>query len=318
METLSLENDFLRVQILPEFGGKIVSLRSARTGEEFLLPPLNRYAHVAPLADFSASDGGGFDECLPSVANCESFAGQPAVPDHGDLWRVPWLVDSEDNAIVLHVDATSRPLRLTRRATLQDATLVLEYDLVNLSDAPTSWLWSAHPLLRVTEGDRIVLPEEIERVTVEYSAGRLFERDSSIVWPTAQSLLGVAIDLSRVTAKDGLTAHKLFARVRKSGWGALYREEIRQGILVRFDPRALPFLGLWICSGAWPAIGVERQYTVALEPTTSNTDSLASAERNGTSRILDAQEHFRWRLDFQLIGASESVDFDNFCKAVRP
>ena len=35
--TLTLQNEFLQIRILPAFGGKISSLRSARTGEEFLL-----------------------------------------------------------------------------------------------------------------------------------------------------------------------------------------------------------------------------------------------------------------------------------------
>jgi hypothetical protein len=317
MKTLSLENDLLKVQFLPDFGGRIVSLRSVRTGEEFILPSLNGYAHVSPSADFSAGDGGGFDECLPSVASCEKISGEPSIPDHGDLWRVPWHVDSEVGAIVLHAESTSRPLRLTRKATLEDATLVLEYDLVNLSDTPTSWLWSAHPLLQVTAGDRILLPDEIEEVEVEYSTAGLFERRNSIAWPIARLPSGIPTDLSRVPARDGTTAHKLFARMGQSGWSALYRREVGQGLVVRFDPNALSFLGLWICAGAWPSTGVARQYTVALEPTPSDTDSLESAVRNGTSRTMYAREHFRWRLDFQLLGASEPFDFETFSKAAK-
>lgn len=317
MKTLSLENDLLKVQILPEFGGKIVSLRSVRTGEEFLLPPINGYARVSSLAEFSASDGGGFDECLPSVAACESIAGESPIPDHGDLWQIPWHVDSAEGTIVLHAESTSRPLRLTRRATLEDATLVLEYDLFNFSDTPTIWLWSAHPLLRVTAGDRIVLPDGIEDVAVEYSAGGFFARGASIPWPIAMSLSGITTDLSTVSETDGKTAHKLFARLGGSGWGALYRREFGQGLVVKFDPNALPFLGMWICSGAWPSFGEARQYTVALEPTTSDGDSLESAMRNGTSRTLNAREHSYWRLEFQLIGASESVDFGSFSVAAR-
>lgn len=311
--TLLLGNDLLQVRIMPAFGGKIASLRSVRTGEEFLLPPLKNYRRVSTSASFSESDGGGFDECLPSVASCDSIAGEPPVPDHGDLWRSVWHVDSEDNAIVVHADAVSRPLRLTRRATLEGSSLVLEYDLVNLSDAPTTWLWSAHPLLKVDSGDRIVLPNEIESLAVEYSANDLFERNSSIAWPFAQSTSGVPTDLSKMGERDDVTAHKLFARMGRSGWGALYRQRIRQGLVVQFDPSIFPYMGLWICSGAWPESGVEKQYTVALEPTTSNTDSLASAEHNGTVRRLNAREHCRWKLKLQLVGAAWSLNYQDFC-----
>jgi hypothetical protein len=316
-QTLSLQNDLLQVRILPAFGGKITSLRSTLTGEEFLLPPLQSYHRVSSTANFDESDGGGFDECLPSVASCESIAGEAPVPDHGDLWRINWNVDSHDEGIVLRADATSRPLSLTRRATLQESSLVLEYDLFNPSDSPTTWLWSAHPLLLVDAGDRIVLPSQIEEVKVEYSAVDLVLRNNnSVAWPQAQSSLGDAVDLSRVGEKDGKTAYKLFARMGKAGWGALYREKVGQGLVVRFDPNTLPFLGMWICAGAWPTTGVEKQYTVALEPATSNVDSLASAVRNGTARSLGARERCRWKLEIQLIGASSRLSFDDFCAIV--
>ena len=317
MKTLTLENEFLTVRILPEFGGKIISLRSVRTGAEFVHPPLRQYAPVAPSDEFSAGDGGGFDECLPSVSPCEPIAGEPAIPDHGDLWRVPWHVDSDDGEIVLHAESTSRPLRITRRAALEADTLILEYDLVNLTDEPHTWLWSAHPLLQVTAGDPIVLPKEIEQVDVEYSSPGIFVAGNPISWPVETSLSGAAINLDTMPERDGTTALKLFARTGRSGWCALYRREFRQGLAVRFDPAALPFVGLWICAGAWPSVGTAKQYTVAIEPTTSNSDSLEAAIRNGTSRSLNAREHLRWKVEFQLIGAAEPVDFEDFSIADR-
>jgi hypothetical protein len=312
IETLSLQNELLHVRILPEFGGKIVSICSRRTGEEFILPPLNDYRHASSTADFSEHDGGGFDECLPSVSNCESVGGEPSVPDHGDLWRVMWHGDTQVDGLVLHADAPSRSLRLTRRATLEGSSLLLDYDVQNLSDKSTDWLWSAHPLLRVDAGDHIVLPDEVNQVTVEYTAAGLFRSNSSIIWPNARLTSGVITDLSEVAEKDGVTAHKLFARMTKAGWGALYRRRVGQGLVIRFDPSALPYLGIWICLGAWPETGIKKQYTVALEPTTSNSDSLASAQRNGTARCLGAREHCRWRLEIELLGASTSIDLENF------
>jgi len=312
-KTLLLENDLLQVQIVPNFGGKITSLRSVRTGEEFLLPPLKGYRHVSAYASFSESDGGGFDECLPSVATCDSIADEPPVPDHGDLWRSKWHVDSRGSAIVLRGEAVSRPLRLTRRATLDSSSLVLEYDLVNLSDTPATWLWSAHPLLKVDSGDRIVLPHEIESLTVSYSAGDLLEKASCVRWPLAQSTSGRTVDLSKMSDRDGITAHKLFARMDESGWAALYRQRVGQGLVMRFDPSVLPYMGLWICSGAWPESGTEKQYTVALETTTCNTDSLAHAYLNKTFRSLNAREHFSWQLEIQLAGASQFLNYQDFC-----
>jgi galactose mutarotase-like enzyme len=317
IEKISLENDLLRVELLPSIGGKIVSLRSIRTGEEFFLPPINVYQPVSSSDEFSESDGGGFDECLPSVASCESIEELPPIADHGDLWRQRWLVDSQDGAAILHADATSRPLRLTRKASLKDAGLILDYEVVNLSDEATTWLWSAHPLLRVQGGDVIVLPDEIKKLAVAYSATSLFEKDKVIDWPIAKSASGVPVDLSRIRDRDGVTAYKLFARMENSGWAALYRKQIRQGIVFSFDTTTIPFLGLWISLGTWPDGRDERQYTVALEPTTSDSDSLANAIRNGSACTLNARERSHWKIEIRLVGATSPISFEEFCDFFR-
>lgn len=314
METISLENELLEVKILPAFGGKITSIRSKQSGEEFILPPLTGYGRASAHTSFDQSDGGGFDECLPSVASCEAISGEAAVPDHGDLWRGNWQVDSTDRGIVLHADSTSRPLRLTRRAELVGSSLVLDYTLSNFSDSSAPWLWSAHPLLRVEEGDLIVLPNEIKEVTVEYCSTDQFQKRSCIEWPCAQTLSGTTVDLSRVEAMDGTTAYKLFAQMGKTGWASLYRRRTGQGLVFRFDPSELPFLGLWICSGAWPERGDRKQYTVALESTTADFDSLAAAQRNGRAHSLGCRESRQWRLEVQLLGASSPLSVEEFTR----
>jgi hypothetical protein len=314
METISLENELLEVKILPAFGGKIISIRSKRNGEEFILPPFIGYDQASAHGSFDQSDGGGFDECLPSVAGCEAISEEAAVPDHGDLWRVDWQVDSTDRGVVLHGDSTSRPLRLTRRAELMGSSLVLDYTLSNLSDSSVTWLWSAHPLLRVEEGDLILLPDEIKEVTIEYCSTDQFQQRSCIGWPRPLTLSGTTVNLSRVEAIDGTKAYKLFAQMGKAGWASLYRRRTGQGLVFRFDPAELPFLGLWICFGAWPERDGRKQYTVALEPTTADFDSLAEAQRNGRACNLGSHESRHWRLEVQLLGASSPLSAEEFTR----
>jgi len=301
---LVLENELLRVTFAPERGGKITSLRSIRTGEEFILPPLQEPSFDPETIDFSKGDLGGFDECLPSVSACGSIGREARVPDHGDLWSQPWTVEATHDSLLLQADASSRPLRLTRRATLDRDTLLLDYEVVNTSAIPATWLWSAHPLLQVEAGDRIILPPEITEVDVEYAHLDCFKRRSTTSWPVARTSAGHAVDLAEVGPADGVSAFKLFARLGKSGVAQMYRARIRQGIAFRFDPAALPFLGIWICSGAWPAHGAAKQYTVALEPTTTNYDSLAEALTHDAACHLNAGEHRRWTVALQLLGAS--------------
>lgn len=78
------------VTVLPQFGGKIASIRVH--DRELLQGPLAPIAPRTKTMGFDRSDASGWDECLPSVAACrvETEGGTAEIPDHGDLWRVEW------------------------------------------------------------------------------------------------------------------------------------------------------------------------------------------------------------------------------------
>ncbi|MGH9586908.1 MAG: hypothetical protein ACRD3F_08135 [Acidobacteriaceae bacterium] len=301
----------MEATFLPDFGGKMISLTSIRTGEEFLLPPLHPYKRLEATEPFEEGDAGGFDECLPSVAACEAMGQEPPVADHGDLWRLAWETEATREMVRMQVDAVSRPLRLVRTAAFRGRALVLRYDLYNLSERAVPWLWSAHPLFKISAGDRILLPGAVGAAKVESSCAGDFNEGSVIAWPHAHTNTGNLVDLSTIRAADGRTAHKLFVSMQASGWAALYRAELGQGVLIRFDPRILPFLGLWICHGAWPAQGLKRQYTVALEPTTSDADSLTKAAQRGTGRTLEPLGHTSWEIEMELLGAESAISYED-------
>jgi len=306
-----LENEFLRVEIRPDLGGRITSLRSVRTREEFLLPPLREPIGNPATIAFSHGPLGGFDECLPSVSACERIADEAPVPDHGDLWRKPWIIGSDRDGLLLKVDATSRPLQLIRRATLKAETLVLEYELLNTSDSLATWLWSAHPLLQAEVGDRILLPDEVDKVEVEYASQEGFVRRSNISWPLARNISGTLVNLGLVRQEKDAIAYKLFARLGRSGQATLYRTRIEQGITFHFDPASLPFLGLWVNAGAWPEEDPDRRLTVALEPTTSSRDSLDEAAQHGVACRLEGGARQNWSIALQLLGSSSNCSLND-------
>jgi hypothetical protein len=78
------------VTVLPKLGAKVASIRVG--DRELLQAPLAPYAPRTRTMSFDAGDASGWDEMLPSVADCtvETAKGKASVPDHGDLWRVEW------------------------------------------------------------------------------------------------------------------------------------------------------------------------------------------------------------------------------------
>jgi galactose mutarotase-like enzyme len=292
-----LENAHMRVEVAPALGGKLTSLYSKRVSTEWLLPPLRPHAEAKTTGGFEEWDGGGFDECLPTIAVSGT------APDHGELWRVAWREEvAGTEGVRLRTTALGGAVAFERQARLDGASLMLDYAVENRSDAPQSLIYCAHPLLHVAQGDRILLPTEVRDVVVEDSAGdRLGRRHDRIAWPRAKT----GEDLSLVGPPDGLQADKVFAGPLSYGWCAVVRPALDEGIELAFSSDMLPYLGLWICRAAWPESGAAKQYTVAFEPTTSPHDSLAEAEQDGSAWRLAPGERRAWQLRFRLGTRSE-------------
>lgn len=296
--------------LMPALGGKISSLRVGK--EELLQAPLKPIASRTRTMAFSDGDASGWDECLPSVSECvvETAVGPAHIPDHGDLWRVPWQVlnITEDSA-TLRADCFSLPLQLTRSSILVEVAsgwrLQLLYSLTNLGAYNVPWAWSAHPLFKVCAGDRIALPNDVQSLMLEGSAGNRLgtaqSSNSAVAWPLANSKDGSEADLSIAASPDSAIGDKLFAGALsplKEGWCTLERPRIGIRITVRFEPSLTPYLGLWLCYGGWPDGPGPKQTCVAPEPTTAPVDSLAKI---GTwSRQLEPGETFTWPMELQI------------------
>jgi galactose mutarotase-like enzyme len=292
------------VTLLPAFGGKISSLRAGT--HELLHGPLNPLAPRTHTMPFAESDASGWDECLPSVAGCtiETEAGPVTIPDHGDLWRVPWkLLSSTADSATLRASCFSLPLQLTRSIILSEAAsgwrLQLLYSLANLGAYRVPWCWSAHPLFAVDAGDRIVLPGEVQTLRLEGSAAnRLGVNGDTVSWPLARSSNGSETDLSIAQNSDAKTGDKLFAGPMRQSWCALERMQIGLRLTFHFEPSLTPYLGLWLCYGGWPDGPGARQVCVALEPATAPADSLGYI--GSWSRFLDPGDTFTWPMELAI------------------
>jgi len=304
------------VAILPQFGGKIASIRIGE--RELLQTPLAPIATRTRKIAFDACDASGWDECLPSVAACsvETRAGIVEIPDHGDLWRVEWMSQGGSrkrgvtgkythDSMTLNGKCFSLPLELERGLKLSDEAdgwrLRLEYGLRNTGSHTVPWSWSAHPLFAVEEGDRIILPESINSLRLEGSGGgRLGNGGDPVAWPIAELADGSHVDLSVADAPDSGIGDKLFAGPLSAweNWCALERRSAGVRIRVTFDAFATPYLGLWICYGGWPERPGPKQMCVAMEPATAPVDSLAI--EGAWSRVLASGEAYSWNMEVEI------------------
>ena len=92
--------------MVPEAGGKIVSLFDSRAGCEWLVTPeqSNPFRAWPTGTDYNPNQCGGWDEMLPTILAGPYPGAGPyqgaALPDHGEAWTMPWDdVGSTDESI---------------------------------------------------------------------------------------------------------------------------------------------------------------------------------------------------------------------------
>lgn len=308
-DPLLLQNANLSVTVRPCEGGRVSSLRSLHTDLEFLTQPRRSWSLGAepPRMDASFRNGpcAGIEECLPTVGiSGAKTQGGPA-PDHGDFWQLAWEVDwASATEARLHADGFSRTLRFTKQLVLEESALRIRYNVKNTGDEPQSFLYACHPLLSVEEGDRVVLPSEIQSLHLDYSRNNRLGKCNRIVrWPQA----GRNLDLDIVESRDAGTAEMFYTEKLPDGRCALYRRAHRQAMLLTFNTARLPFLGVWLCYGGWPGGDGAQHYAVALEPTSSSCSTLIEAQRQGSAILLQPEATCEWDIRFEVTRPGISI-----------
>jgi hypothetical protein len=303
LQRVVMQNGDIRAVILPELGGKIGSLVSRKTGREFFLQhpdrPYRRARYAGSMGDYDIS---GFDECLPTVSECPypdpPFAAA-MMPDHGEVWSRPWKLEIRGEELILEMEGVRLPYLLRRKTRLAGPVMELDYEITNTGNHPFKYLWSAHPLLTVQAGAQIVLPPEVSEVLVDYSAGNRFGIGKSIPWPHALLAGGSSAELNTIRGPQQKTADKLFTPRLSQGYCGVRFPGTGEAIFFRFDPQLVPYVGLWICQGGFPADG-PPEFTLALEPCNGRPDSLARAIARGECPELPPHATDHWTLQVEI------------------
>jgi len=266
-----LRNDEIELAVVPELGAKIISLKNLRTGREWLWhPPAGlRLFKNQVRDDFSTSPLVGIDECFPTIEPC-SWQGRE-LPDHGEVWSVPWQVDGEawENGILkTRARLSISPFEFERTVELQGNEVRLGYQLRNLSAIQESFLWAIHPLLRMEGGDELELPD---------STRELFNGQT---W----------IDAVSSTIPDRNCA-KIFARPVSEGWAAIHNKAKGDRLEFNWDSTENDTLGLWLTRGGW-----HGHHHLAIEPTNADDDSLAVTAARKRGGTVAGKSSVSWQL----------------------
>jgi len=298
MNAITLENEALRVVVLPELGAKFVSLYNKHTHHEWLIQP--RSQSVGPVVygePFTKFALFGWDEMFPTITACKYPASGPyfgrIMPDHGEVWALPWRYAVADKSLRLSVEGRELLYHLERSDTLDGSTLTLDYTLKNTGPEPLVWLWAAHPQFTVTPGTELVLPESVKTVVNILDGTALGPRHERLTWPVTS---GAPIALNRIGPASLHTYRKFYvAPELRPDWALLRKQETGDWLRMAWNPEITPYLGIWMDEGA-----VNPESTIAMEVSNGYYDSLAEAWDRGMVSTLQPGDTIRWKVTIAL------------------
>ncbi|MBE9523550.1 MAG: hypothetical protein IMY76_00530 [Chloroflexi bacterium] len=310
LEVVQVNTGALSLGLIPELGGKISSLKDLRTGREWLWQnPRLEYKHVQYGDSYIAeADTGGWDECFPTVAACY-YPSSPwvgaALQDHGELWSQAAQLDitESQNQITLRTrwQGIALPYTFERSVTLTSASahLLIEYQVVNQTDAPINFIWCAHPLLAIEPGMQLLLPHSARFNRSLTIPADLIAQDGDLSYPSSMSVGTNEIDLTPLPDESAAIAFKLWSNPLSEGWAALRAGDGEFRMV--WDANQLPGVALWMNLGAWAGDDGHPHYNLGLEPCIGAQDSLEEAiTKHNLFGTLHPNSARTWQLEIQL------------------
>ena len=292
-----LENDRIRVTILPTHGAKVVEFIS-KASDRDLLYHHPRFDVRPPVFGANADDWwtGGIDEIAPT--GHAATVGGEQLPFLGEFWSQAWsarIVDEGPSAVAVELACAGiiTPLRIDRRMELRagESFVRSTHRLTNVGYEPVPFMWGIHPGIAIRPGARIQVPGRSATFheghpDLGLAAGTRFP------WPHLPAA-GGSIDLSVARPPDPPSWELVFVDELASGWLAVTDPAGRSGFAMSFDPTVFPVAWLWGVYGGWRGL-----YAVALEAWTAHPPRLDNVIAAGRVRTLGPGEHLETEVRF--------------------
>ena len=298
---LVLENEELRVTILPDKGADIVGFEHKASG----IDPLFRApwglgpAGSEPRAGsdghaFLENYAGGWQELFPNAGDPCTYGGE-TIPFHGEVATVPWRCEPLGDALRCTVRCRLVPLRLTRTMRLEERTLVLEETVENEGSKPAQFVWGHHCVVGppfLERGCKLrVAARTIETVPEMWEDTARLEPAQRSSWPNGRLRSGGEAYLSEVPGPEAGSHDDVYLTDLAGGWASVENPRLGLRFGLTWDPDVFRWIVSWQPYGGAHAMPLARAYALGVEPwvTKRNLEEAAAA---GEALNLDGGESF--------------------------
>jgi galactose mutarotase-like enzyme len=297
---ITLENELLRVTVLPEKGADVVELVHVPTGTDVLFkapwglrPPGAPPREEANGLEFIGNYEGGWQELLPNVNDACAYDGVE-LPFHGEVALLPWAAEHRsEREVRLSVRCRLLPLALERVMRLDGSGLAVEGTVTNEGGARLPFVWGQHLVVGppfLEPGCRLELP-----ATTIVTAAHVWEETARLepgqesAWPHARLRGGGTVDLREVPGPDAGSHDDLYVGGFSEGRASVTSPRLGLTFRMSWDSRVFPWVVLWQPYGGALDPSLAGSYALGVEPWTSR-HNLSDAVETGEAVWLEPGE----------------------------
>ncbi|WP_226702692.1 hypothetical protein [Microbulbifer elongatus] len=321
-----IQNPHLSLDIVPELGGKIISLRSGPALQTEWLWKNDRIAYQVAELGHSYTllhDTGGVDECFPSVDSCElpQSAGEWSgltLPDHGELYSRPWtqqeyeITDNGSATLKLKHHCTTMPVVFERRLTVSPdrGEIRFEYGVQNRSDKAVPFSWCMHPALAIAPGMKLRLPHNHQLHCSYASDNAPLVTGDLFHWPLALNGADMSVipDLDAHRNSDCGFAAKLLSNTdlfdctsgNTPAVAGLENPATGEALHFLLPPAEVPHIALWLNYHGWSGDEGAPYFNLIIEPAVGNGDSLDTLIRRRASPLIPSLSSRAWSFNIHI------------------
>lgn len=274
---IELRLDDLSLLILPEFGGRIASVKLDGR-EEWISQPMTSLVARNVGDDFIRPEISGWDEMVPTTDRCQSLDGLHDLPDHGEVWSRPWVVEEVTRtSLTLSIDLMTRTLRFWRKVSLastgpNQSSITIDYQITNTGDIDVPAYWSSHPLFSAADITQVqIFPE----VSLEQTAPQIPQIEQTFLPQNLQTGRSVEYWCRPDAAVESVTL------LRSSG----------EHLNLSWNKTDVPYFGIFVDNREYAS-----EMVISPQPAIAYRVSERNAELAGRIPRLVPNESFTWSL----------------------
>jgi hypothetical protein len=300
-----LENDILRVTVLPQVGAKVHQM-IFKPADRDLLYHHPRTEVRQPVFGVNVDNWwtGGIDECVPTGAPC--VVDGEELPYLGEAWSMPWTAQQVSATEVTFTrDGVITPFRIERTMSLApgEPFVRMRHRLTNIGTAPFRFIWGVHPGLPVGPATMIQIPARTGVIQDSWPGDRLGASGATYPWPKRE--------LTEPGPEPGGTWDMHYATDLEDGWLAVWDAQWQSGFGMTFPHDLFRCVWVWLVDGGWRGIRC-----VAVEPWTGYPGALDEAIAAGHARELPVGESLT--AETRLIGFATTAPVRGFGDGGHP